>query len=291
MAHRHAFEAVDQSLRDLMDKDDEPLGGKVFVLSGDFRQILPVVVRGTPAQTIHVCLKSSTLWPKFQQLHLRENMPVVSAQNESTATPLAEFSEFLLQVGEGRHEINPALGSDCIRIPKDMLIETRWRSCPRIVKTKIYVLRPSREVLRGWLLRYADINNPEIANDEYFANRTILATTNAIVQRINETVAQRLEGISHECLSTDYVEEDEEVNFVEQEVLHTVNINGISPHKLTLKKGAPIMMMRNINPDLGLCTGTRLRIVELTPPRDPRNNHGWRAPRPACAHSEDRLHR
>ncbi|KAG3045623.1 hypothetical protein PI125_g27081 [Phytophthora idaei] len=60
---------------------------------------------------------------------------------------------------------------------------------------------------------YADINNPEIANDEYFANRTILTTTNAVVQRINEAVAQRLEGVSQEYLSTDSVDEDEEVNF------------------------------------------------------------------------------
>ncbi|KAG3061485.1 hypothetical protein PC121_g12967 [Phytophthora cactorum] len=113
---------------------------------------------------------------------------------------------------------------------------------------------------------YTDINNPDIANDEYFANRTILTTTNAVVQRINEAVAQRLEGVSQEYLSTDSVEEDEEINFFEQEVLHTVNINGIPPHKLTLKKGAPIMMMRNLNPDLGLWNGTRrLRIVELKP--------------------------
>ncbi|KAG3037202.1 hypothetical protein PC121_g24109 [Phytophthora cactorum] len=109
MTQRHAFGAVDRSLRGLMDNDDEAFGGKVFVLSGDFRQILPVVVRGTPAQTIDACLKSSTLWPKFQQLHLRENMRVMSAQNESTATELAEFSELLLQVGEGRHEINSPL--------------------------------------------------------------------------------------------------------------------------------------------------------------------------------------
>ncbi|KAG3124716.1 hypothetical protein PI124_g18450 [Phytophthora idaei] len=112
---------------------------------------------------------------------------------------------------------------------------------------------------------YAGINNPEVANDEYFAYRTILTTTNAGVQRINEAVAQRLEGVFQEYLSTDSVEEDEKVNFFEQEVLHTVNINGIPPHKLTLRKGAPIMMMRNLNPDLGLCNGTRLRIVERKP--------------------------
>ncbi|KAG2775162.1 hypothetical protein PC129_g23511 [Phytophthora cactorum] len=112
---------------------------------------------------------------------------------------------------------------------------------------------------------HADINNPEIANDEYFANRTILTTTNVVVQPINEAVAQRLEGVSQEYLSTDSVKEDEEVNFFEQGMLHTVNTNGIPPHKLTLKKGAPIMMMRNLHPDLGLCNGTRLRIIELKP--------------------------
>ncbi|KAG2793974.1 hypothetical protein PC116_g27302 [Phytophthora cactorum] len=266
MAHRHAFEAVDRSLRDLMDNDDEPFGGKVFVLSGDFSQILPMVVRGTPAQTIDACLKSSTLWPKFQQLHLRENMRVMSAQKESTATKLAEFSEFLLQVGEGRHEINPALGPDCIRIPKNMLIENPVEELSDDGEDED--IRPGaipRDLTRMVDEMYADINNPEIANDEYFSIRTILTTTNAVVQRINEAVAQRLEEISQEYLSTDSVEEDEEVNFFEQEVLHTVNINGIPPNKLTLKKGAPIMMMRNLNPDLGQCNGTRLRIVEIKP--------------------------
>ncbi|KAG3004445.1 hypothetical protein PC120_g18555 [Phytophthora cactorum] len=245
MAHRHAFEAVDRSLRDLMDIDDEPFGGKVFVLSGDFRQILPAVVRGTPAQTIDACLKSSTLWSKFQQLHLRENMRVMSAQNESTATELAEFSEFLLQVGEGRHEINPALEElSGDREDEDIRPGAIPRGLTRMVDEM-----------------YADINTPEIANDEYFANRTILTTTNAVVQRINEAVAQRLEGVSQEYLSTDSVEEDEEVNFFEQEGLHTVNINGIPPHKLTLKKGASIIMMRNLNPDLGLCNERVLSIV------------------------------
>ncbi|KAG2976312.1 hypothetical protein PC120_g25712 [Phytophthora cactorum] len=214
---------------------------KVFVLSGDFRQILPVVVRGTPAQMIDACHKSSTLWPKFQQLHLREKMRVMSAQNESTATELAEFSEFLLQVGEERHEINPALGPNCIKIPKNMLIEN--------LVEEVSKDREDEDIRSGAIPRgltqivdemYADINNPEIANDEYFANRTILTTTNAVVQRINEAVTQRLEGVSQEYLSTDSVEEDKEVHFFEQKVLHTVNIN-----------------------DLGLCNGTRLRIVEL----------------------------
>ena len=45
MAHRFAFEAVDRTFRDLTNVD-EPFGGKIFILGGDFRQILPVVIRG-----------------------------------------------------------------------------------------------------------------------------------------------------------------------------------------------------------------------------------------------------
>ncbi|KAG2833887.1 hypothetical protein PC112_g6311 [Phytophthora cactorum] len=191
-------------------------------------------------------------------------MRVMSAQNESTATELAEFSEFLLQVGEGRHDINPALGPDGIKIPKNMLIENPVEELSDDDEDE--ELRPGvipRGLARMVDEMYADINNTEIANDEYFANLTILTTTNGVVQLINEAGAQRLERVSQEYLSSDSVEEDEEVNFFEQEVLHTVNINGIPPHKLTLKKSAPIMMMRNLNPDLGLCNGTRLRIVKL----------------------------
>ncbi|GMF36105.1 unnamed protein product [Phytophthora fragariaefolia] len=168
-------------------------------------------------------------------------------------------------LGEGRHEVNRSIGRDFVKIPQDMLInnndddreesedeEIRPGAVPRGLKKIIDVM-------------YADINNPDIATDDYFANRTILTTTNTVVHRINEAVFKRLFGDSHVYLSIDKVDDDNEENFFEQEVLHSININGIPPHKLTLKKGAPIMMMRNLNPDLGLCNGTRLRIIELKP--------------------------
>ncbi|KAG3114560.1 hypothetical protein PI125_g6318 [Phytophthora idaei] len=118
MTHRYAFKAVDRTLRDIMGNDRKPFGGNVFVLSGDFRQILPVVKRGTPAETIDACLKSSELWRHFQQLHLAGNMRVRSAGDTTSS-----FSEVLLQVGEGRHDVNPALGQDFMKIPKDMVID------------------------------------------------------------------------------------------------------------------------------------------------------------------------
>lgn len=46
MQHKHAIEAVDQSLRDLMHVD-LPFGGKVVLFAGDFWQTLPIVMRHT----------------------------------------------------------------------------------------------------------------------------------------------------------------------------------------------------------------------------------------------------
>ncbi|KAE9295071.1 hypothetical protein PF008_g24368 [Phytophthora fragariae] len=102
---------------------------------------------------------------------------------------------------------------------------------------------------------YADINNPAIATDDYFANRTIFTTINAMVHRINDAVSARLDGDAREYRSIDSVQDDKVSNFFEQEVLNSVSVNGIPPHKLTLKVGAPIMLMRNLNPDIGICTG------------------------------------
>ncbi|XP_021985515.1 ATP-dependent DNA helicase PIF1-like [Helianthus annuus] len=52
MIHRHAFEALDRTMKDIFKSDDSvnsdmSFGGKVMVLGGDFRQILPVKPNGS----------------------------------------------------------------------------------------------------------------------------------------------------------------------------------------------------------------------------------------------------
>jgi DNA helicase Pif1-like protein len=47
------------------------------------------------------------------------------------------------------------------------------------------------------------------------------------------------------------------------EFLRTVDVPGIPPSVLSLKVGAPVMLMRNMNPRVGLCNGTRLIITRL----------------------------
>jgi ATP-dependent DNA helicase PIF1 len=53
MAPKYALDALDLLLRDIM-QCDRPFGGKVVVLGGDFRQVLPVVRHASRAQLIQV---------------------------------------------------------------------------------------------------------------------------------------------------------------------------------------------------------------------------------------------
>ena len=118
MGSKDVFRVVDNLLRDLMGALDPalehvPFGGKVVVLSGDWRQLPPVVRRGGRAATVGASLKSSAMWQEFKVLHLRTNMRVeLLGRGTAAATEVDVFSKWLLDIGEGRQEkilIPPAM--------------------------------------------------------------------------------------------------------------------------------------------------------------------------------------
>jgi hypothetical protein len=61
MMKRQGVEALDNNLRDIMDRPNLPFGGKTMVFGGDFRQVLPVVRRGSRAQIVGASLLMSYL--------------------------------------------------------------------------------------------------------------------------------------------------------------------------------------------------------------------------------------
>jgi hypothetical protein len=73
MTKRQAVETLDRSLQDIMDCSD-PFGGKVVVFGADFRQVLPVVPRGTRAQITDAILQRSHIWDKIHKIRLMLNM-------------------------------------------------------------------------------------------------------------------------------------------------------------------------------------------------------------------------
>lgn len=96
MAHKKSLEALDRTLKDLTG-NSQIMGGKLVILAGDFRQALPVVPRGTPADELNTCLKSSSLWPFVRKISLKTNMRARLYGDEGAE----RFSSKLLQLGNG----------------------------------------------------------------------------------------------------------------------------------------------------------------------------------------------
>ncbi|GLU15261.1 hypothetical protein SLE2022_317670 [Rubroshorea leprosula] len=81
MMQRYAFEAVDKTFRDIIGFKDKaarnkPFGGKIVVLGGDFRQILPVIPKGKRQEIVEACINRSYLWKSCEVFVLEKNMQV-----------------------------------------------------------------------------------------------------------------------------------------------------------------------------------------------------------------------
>ncbi|XP_065664484.1 ATP-dependent DNA helicase pif1-like [Hydra vulgaris] len=92
MIPKHALNAIDRLLKDVCN-NNFPFGGKVILFGGDFRQILPVVKRGQPAEIVESCIKCSLQWRWVQKFTLTENMRLHDGERE--------FSQWLLKLGSG----------------------------------------------------------------------------------------------------------------------------------------------------------------------------------------------
>ncbi|XP_044592014.1 ATP-dependent DNA helicase RRM3-like [Cotesia glomerata] len=63
MVHKYSLEALHRTMQDL-NSNDKLFGGTILLLSGDFRQTLPVIPRLTFADEINACLNAIILMAK-----------------------------------------------------------------------------------------------------------------------------------------------------------------------------------------------------------------------------------
>jgi len=61
MSHRSHIEAIDRTVKDLK-CNNKFMGSITFVFAGDFRQTLPLILKGTRADVVNASLKSSPIW-------------------------------------------------------------------------------------------------------------------------------------------------------------------------------------------------------------------------------------
>ncbi|XP_049310663.1 ATP-dependent DNA helicase pif1-like [Bactrocera dorsalis] len=236
MPHKKSVEALDRTLQDLRSNDQQIFGGALILLAGDFRQILPVIPRSTPADELKACLKSSYLWRHVKILNLTTNVRV-QIQNDPSADT---FSRQLLAIGNGQLAGDRETG--LITLPDNF--------CN---------IAPTKEELVSSVF-------PNIAenyrNHNWLAERAVLAAKNKHVGQTNADVLTHVPGevVTYQSVGT-VTNQDDAVNYP-TEFLNSLDLPGFPPHRLQLKVGAPIIMLRNINQPR-LCNGTRLGVKKV----------------------------
>ncbi|KAK9050845.1 hypothetical protein SSX86_030188 [Deinandra increscens subsp. villosa] len=259
--HRNAFEAVERTFRDICrshipDAENRIFGGKVVVLGGDFRQILPVVPRSTRADVVDAAVNnSSAIWNACKIFCLTTNMRL-SCPSTSAADlmEMRRFNKWILDMGCGKLPAISLEGEDVatwITIPDDLLIPVAADGIDAIVSN----------TYPGISERFTDMT--------YLKERCILCPTNDEVDNINLHVLGCMPGDLHELLSADDIcsttENVDELRITyPPEFLNTLHFSGIPNHVIHLKIGAPIILLRNLNLQKGLCNGTRLVVTQIS---------------------------
>ncbi|XP_078151926.1 uncharacterized protein LOC144547210 [Carex rostrata] len=103
---------------------------------------------------------------------------------------------------------------------------------------------------------------------QYLRERAIVTPTNDDVDIINDMVLKIIPTdsttyFSSDTMSNSTIPLEELQTIYHLECLNSIKQNGIPSHKLILKIGCPIMLMRNIDQANGLCNGTRLIVTQL----------------------------
>ncbi|KAL6512384.1 hypothetical protein OROHE_019996 [Orobanche hederae] len=226
MMNKYCFHALDKSLKAIMQgniakKDQLPFGGKVVVLGGDFRQILPVIPKGSREDIVFSTINSSELWNHCSVLKLTKNMRLTTGSDQCHTNPveLKEFSKWILKVGDGD-----------VEIPEEFLITHTGDPIEAIVHNTYPSLTD----------KYSD--------PQYLQDRAILAPTHTVVEAVNDHIINLLPGDITEYMSADGLSSSNGNCDVNQQVystdfLNTIRCSGVPNHKLGLKVGVPVMLL------------------------------------------------
>ena len=244
MAERNVVNVVDTFLRELMEEPEYPFGGKIVIFGGDWRQVLPVKPRAQRGTIVESILKKSVLWNTVKVFQL-----TVNERTRQRAVD-TEYSDFVLSVGNG----------NCPTY--DQYLTTNNTRDPAMIRIPDDIVFPYNSEIseRDNLNLLVDYIYPHLReNVEADKNVCIITPKNTVVDRINDIAIKEKFGTEHNFYSAD----SSENKLYSAEFLNKITPSGVPPHRLTLKVGAPVMLLRNIAPHRGLCNGTRMIVKEI----------------------------
>ncbi|XP_019166702.1 PREDICTED: uncharacterized protein LOC109162455 [Ipomoea nil] len=254
MMHKFCFDALDRTMRDLLSSTNPrscemTFGGKTVVLGGDFRQILPVIPKGTRQDIVGSSINSSYLWRSCKVFRLTKNLRLRSVKLRLEANEIEEFANWIADIGDGKIR-NTTDGDAELTIPNKFLLKCDDDTISTIVDSIFPLFRSGNGDL------------------SYLNDSAILAPTLDVVDIINQYMNDQNPCEGRTYLSCDSVcksdsNADMLANLHTPEFLNGLRCSGVPNHALTLKIGSPVMLKRNIDHTLGLCNGTRLIVTRL----------------------------
>lgn len=244
MQHRYCAEAVERTLQDIRNCNDQPFGGIPIVFGGDFRQILPVIIKGSRSEIVASCLRKSPIWNHVTVLTLTQNMRLqVSSEDRA-------YGQLLQEIGNGMHTSPDGL----ITLPRSM-------HCPDGLPGLIASIYQNMSI-HSQAQNWSYLGN-------YFLDRTILCARNDKVEVVNQAVLNLFQGEEYIYFGVDKVVEETGVNgstatVYPPEFLNSISHSGLPPAILKVKKGVPLMILCNLDPQNGVCNGTRCILIAST---------------------------
>ncbi len=226
-----------------------------MVLGGDFQQILPFVPKGGQEDIVSASLPRSHLWQHVMIFRLHINMRIMAANSEEQR----KFAKWVLNVGDDNLLIIAQEGVD-----------------PDWIKISSHMRLSAKECSIRGLIRTIYLDHQHHSGDAlYLMQCSIMAPKNTDVDEINNAILESLSEKLHTYLNSDSLVSTEGASVVAGvsmdslypvEFLNTLQFSGITNHKLELKVGVPIFLLRNLNQSIRLCNGTRLIVKRLGQP-------------------------
>lgn len=236
------FDCLQRSLLDVLGEDH--YGKIIFICAGDFRQTLPVVVRGCRSTIVQSTVRYAKFWKTTRRFQLKINERLRLTESMETEAPLQldclerqrSFANWLMNIGDGV-DANK-MRSETVQFSPDQVVNDELELIGRVFPNM------------------ADVD-PKSA---------ILCPKNDLVDHINDKIMSMIPGERKTLLSMDKILNSNHSldRLYPQEYLNTIRLNGIPNHKLHLKLGSIVILLRNLNINKGLCNGARMKVTDIS---------------------------
>lgn len=188
-------------------------------------------------KVIAASIKNCYFWKHIKKYHLKLCQRTLDDPH---------FTETILDIGEGKIESQDVEGVSVIPL----------RDIDHVVTTTelIDFVFP-KEILK----------DPDLC-----CCRAILSGTNATAGEFNDSILNDVEGESVNCFSVDTIlnEDNNTCNIsalnIESSLLNNISKSGVPDHKISLKIGAIVILIRNLSFIHALVNGTKLIVVNIS---------------------------